>query len=197
MACARCATPLPPSAPTAATTYPSGWPGCELRGMARGPVGVPARARLQRRWAAMRRLRGRRVADRQRASLLVATVATNALGLVFWIVAAHLETPRSVGRAAAVVAALTLLATISAAQSDQRVRPAPARPPAGSARRVGTRLLAVIALTWPLGGRVRHERPRGTASSRVGLWARRAVHARRHRCWRLSRCRTRCSRRCD
>jgi O-antigen/teichoic acid export membrane protein len=45
-------------------------------------------------------------------SLLVATVATNALGLGFWIVAAHLETAHNVGRAAAAVAALTLLATI-------------------------------------------------------------------------------------
>jgi O-antigen/teichoic acid export membrane protein len=45
-------------------------------------------------------------------SLLVASVATNALGFLFWIVAAHLQTPHNVGRAAAAIAALTLLATI-------------------------------------------------------------------------------------
>jgi len=47
------------------------------------------------------------------ASLMTATVATNALGLVFWVVAAHLKSPVIVGRAAAVVTALTLLATIA------------------------------------------------------------------------------------
>ena len=46
-------------------------------------------------------------------SLMTATVATNALGLVFWTFAARLDAPRIVGRAAAAVAALTLLATIS------------------------------------------------------------------------------------
>jgi O-antigen/teichoic acid export membrane protein len=46
-------------------------------------------------------------------SLMTATIATNALGLVFWTEAARLGTPRVVGRAAAAVAALTLLATIS------------------------------------------------------------------------------------
>jgi O-antigen/teichoic acid export membrane protein len=46
-------------------------------------------------------------------ALMIATVATNALGLVFWAVAAHLRSPAQVGRAAAMVAALTLLATIA------------------------------------------------------------------------------------
>jgi len=47
------------------------------------------------------------------ASLMTATVATNALGLVFWAVAARLKSPAVVGRAAASVAAFTLLATIA------------------------------------------------------------------------------------
>jgi O-antigen/teichoic acid export membrane protein len=46
-------------------------------------------------------------------SLITATVVTNALGLVFWAVAAHLKSPADVGRAAAAVAALTLLATVA------------------------------------------------------------------------------------
>jgi O-antigen/teichoic acid export membrane protein len=47
------------------------------------------------------------------ASLMTATVVTNALGLVFWVLAARVKSPVIVGRAAAAVAALTLLATIS------------------------------------------------------------------------------------
>ena len=47
------------------------------------------------------------------ASLMTATVATNLLGLGFWVVAAHLKSPVVVGRAAAAVTALTLLATIA------------------------------------------------------------------------------------
>ena len=46
-------------------------------------------------------------------SLITSTIATNALGLVFWTEAARLGTPQVVGRAAAAIAALTLLATIS------------------------------------------------------------------------------------
>jgi O-antigen/teichoic acid export membrane protein len=46
------------------------------------------------------------------AALMTATLATNALGLAFWAVAAHLRAPEIVGRAAAGVAALTLLATV-------------------------------------------------------------------------------------
>jgi O-antigen/teichoic acid export membrane protein len=46
-------------------------------------------------------------------SLMSATVVANALGLVFWAVAAHLKPPEVVGRAAAAIAALTLLATIA------------------------------------------------------------------------------------
>jgi O-antigen/teichoic acid export membrane protein len=46
-------------------------------------------------------------------SLMTATIVTNALGLVFWAEAAHLRSAAVVGRAAAAVAALTLLATIS------------------------------------------------------------------------------------
>ena len=46
-------------------------------------------------------------------SLMAATVATNAFGLVFWAEAAHLKSPAQVGRAAAAIAALTLLGTIA------------------------------------------------------------------------------------
>jgi O-antigen/teichoic acid export membrane protein len=47
------------------------------------------------------------------ASLMTATVATNALGLVYWTVAAHLVPPAVVGRATATIAAITLLSTIA------------------------------------------------------------------------------------
>lgn len=46
-------------------------------------------------------------------SLMTATVVTNALGFLFWATAAHLEPARVVGRAAATIAALVLLATIA------------------------------------------------------------------------------------
>jgi O-antigen/teichoic acid export membrane protein len=46
-------------------------------------------------------------------SLMTATIVTNAFGLVFWAEAARLKSPTVVGRAAATVAALTLLAAIS------------------------------------------------------------------------------------
>jgi O-antigen/teichoic acid export membrane protein len=46
-------------------------------------------------------------------SLMAATIGTNALGLVFWAVAARLLSPSAVGRGAAAVAALTLLGTIA------------------------------------------------------------------------------------
>jgi O-antigen/teichoic acid export membrane protein len=45
-------------------------------------------------------------------SLIVATAATSVLGLVFWTVAARLQSAAAVGRAAAAIAALTLLAGI-------------------------------------------------------------------------------------
>jgi O-antigen/teichoic acid export membrane protein len=62
---------------------------------------------------AVRSLRGRKSLTVSALSLMTATVATNALGLVFWTEAARVATPRVVGRAAAAVAALTLLAAIS------------------------------------------------------------------------------------
>lgn len=46
-------------------------------------------------------------------SLMTATIVTNALGLVFWAEAARLKSPPVVGRAAAAIAALTLLATVA------------------------------------------------------------------------------------
>ncbi len=84
-------------------------------------------------------------------SLMTATVATNALGLVFWTEAARLGTPRVVGRAAAAVAALTLLATISQLNlTNVFVRLLP------SAGRLGRRLitrgyLAVIVMSLAVG----------------------------------------------
>ncbi len=46
-------------------------------------------------------------------SLMTATLGTNALGFVFWTLAARLKVPAVVGRATAAIAALTLLATIA------------------------------------------------------------------------------------
>jgi O-antigen/teichoic acid export membrane protein len=93
-------------------------------------------------------------------SLLVATVATNALGLGFWIVAAHLETPHNVGRAAAAVAALTLLATIGQLNLTNvfvRLLPSAGKLGAGLVKRgyvaviVFTLLLGAVYVTSGLG----------------------------------------------
>ena len=95
----------------------------------------------------MRLLRVHKSVTFNALSLMTATVATNALGLVFWTFAARLDAPRIVGRAAAAVAALTLLATISQLNlTNVFVRLLP------SAGRLGWRLiargyLAVIALS--------------------------------------------------
>ena len=84
-------------------------------------------------------------------SLMAATVATNALGLVFWAAAAHLKLPGEVGRAAAAVAALTLLATVAQLNlTNVFVRLLP------TAGRIGRRLisrgyLAVVALATMIG----------------------------------------------
>ncbi|MBV9005008.1 MAG: hypothetical protein JO181_10150, partial [Solirubrobacterales bacterium] len=61
----------------------------------------------------MRLPRVRRSLTVNAAALMTGTIATNALGVVFWTAAAHLRAPAIVGRAAAGVAALTLLATVS------------------------------------------------------------------------------------
>jgi O-antigen/teichoic acid export membrane protein len=61
----------------------------------------------------MRRLKVRPSLTTNAVSLMVATLVTNAVGLVFWAEAARLRAPVVVGRAAAAVAALTLLATIA------------------------------------------------------------------------------------
>ncbi len=61
----------------------------------------------------MRLPRGHRSMTFSALSLMTATLTTNALGLVFWSVAAHLGRPQIVGRAAVAIATLTLLATIS------------------------------------------------------------------------------------
>ena len=61
----------------------------------------------------MRLLRLQKSLTVNAVSLMTATVATNALGFVFWALAAHLRRPAVVGRASAAVAAITLLATIA------------------------------------------------------------------------------------
>jgi O-antigen/teichoic acid export membrane protein len=97
------------------------------------------------------RLRVRKSLTVSALSLMTATVATNALGLVFWTEAARVGTPRVVGRAAAAVAALTLLATISQLNlTNVFLRLLP------TAGRLGRTLiargyLAVIALSLALG----------------------------------------------
>lgn len=99
----------------------------------------------------MRLLRGHRSLTFNAMSLITATVVTNALGLVFWTAAARLATPQVVGRAAAVIAALTLLATISQLNlTNVFIRLLP------TAGRLGRRLItrgymAVIALSLLVG----------------------------------------------
>ena len=99
----------------------------------------------------MRLLRERRSLTFNAMSLMTATIATNALGLVFWTEAARIGTPRVVGRAAAAIAALTLLATISQLNlTNVFVRLLP------SAGRLGRRLiargyLAVVMLSLVVG----------------------------------------------
>lgn len=84
-------------------------------------------------------------------ALMIATIATNAFGLVFWVVAAHLRSPQQVGRAAAAVAALTLLGTIAQLNlTNVFIRLLP------GAGRLSTRLitrgyLAVLALALAVG----------------------------------------------
>ncbi len=84
-------------------------------------------------------------------SLMTATIATNALGLVFWAEAARLRSPAVVGRAAAALAALTLLATIAQLNlTNVFIRLLP------TAGRLGRRLisrgyLAVIACSLLIG----------------------------------------------
>jgi O-antigen/teichoic acid export membrane protein len=99
----------------------------------------------------MRLLRGHRSMTFNALSLMTATVATNGFGLVFWAVAARLGAPGIVGRAAAAVAALTLLATISQLNlTNVFVRLLP------NAGRLGRRLiargyLAVVAFSLVVG----------------------------------------------
>jgi O-antigen/teichoic acid export membrane protein len=99
----------------------------------------------------MRLLRERRSLTFNALSLMTATVATNALGLVFWTEAARIGSPRVVGHAAAAIAALTLLATISQLNlTNVFVRLLP------SAGRLGRRLiargyLAVVTLSLAVG----------------------------------------------
>lgn len=86
------------------------------------------------------------------ASLLIATLASNALGLVFWAVAARSQAPHAVGRAAAMVAALTLVATVGQLNlGNVFVRLLPAAGHLG-AHLVRRGYLAVIIATLGLGG---------------------------------------------
>ena len=70
-------------------------------------------------------------------ALMVATIGAQALGLIFWAVAAHLRPPDTVGQASAAIAALTLLSTIAQLNlTNVIVRLLPA------AGRLGTSLVA-------------------------------------------------------
>lgn len=62
---------------------------------------------------AVPRLALRRSVTTNAVALMTATLATNALGFVFWNEAAHLQPAEVVGRATATIAALTLLASIA------------------------------------------------------------------------------------
>jgi O-antigen/teichoic acid export membrane protein len=84
-------------------------------------------------------------------SLMTATVATNAFGLVFWAEAAHLKSPAQVGRAAAAIAALTLLATIAQLNLTNvfiRLLPAAGRL---STRMIKRGYLAVLVVSCAIG----------------------------------------------
>jgi O-antigen/teichoic acid export membrane protein len=84
-------------------------------------------------------------------ALMAGTAITSAIGLVFWIVAARLLPPHVVGRAAATIAALTLLATIAQLNlTNVFVRLLPAAGRLGG-RLVGRGYLAVMALSLLLG----------------------------------------------
>ena len=99
----------------------------------------------------MRLLRVRPSLTFNAMSLITATLATNALGLVFWTEAARLDTPRVVGRAAAAIAALTLLATISQLNlTNVFIRLLPKAGRLGR-RLIGRGYLAVIALSLLVG----------------------------------------------
>jgi O-antigen/teichoic acid export membrane protein len=74
-------------------------------------------------------------------ALMTATIGANGLGLVFWVVAAHLRPPSVVGQASAAIAALTLLAMIAQLNlTNVIVRLLPA------AGKLGTKMVARIYL---------------------------------------------------
>jgi O-antigen/teichoic acid export membrane protein len=83
-------------------------------------------------------------------ALMTATIAANALGLVFWAVAARLRPPSVVGQASAAVAALMLLAVVAQLNlTNVIVRLLPA------AGRLGGRLVArAYAVVLPLSAAV-------------------------------------------
>ena len=137
------------------------------RGRHRRLAGPGAAGRLAR------RLRLRKSLTVNAMSLMTATIAANALGLVFWAVAAHLEPPAAVGRAAAAIAALTLLSMIAQLNlTNVFVRLVPA------AGRLGTMLirrgyLVVIALSVAAG--VVYTATGLSAHVLAGGWAARAL----------------------
>jgi O-antigen/teichoic acid export membrane protein len=99
----------------------------------------------------MKRLTMRKSLTVSAISLMTATIATNALGLVFWAAATRLRTPEIVGRAAATVAALTLLASIAQLNlTNVFVRLVPTAGRLGR-RLVGRGYLAVVGLSLLLG----------------------------------------------
>lgn len=84
-------------------------------------------------------------------SLMTATAAASALGLVFWAEAAHLQPPPVVGRESAAIAALTLLAVIAQLNLTNvfiRLLPVAGRLSGGLVRRG---YLAVLCLSLAIG----------------------------------------------
>ena len=102
-------------------------------------------------------------------ALMTATIAANALGLVFWAVAAHLLPPSVVGQASAGIAALTLLAVIAQLNLTNvivRLLPAAGKLGSGLVRRgyLVVVLFSVIAgVVYCLSGLGRHVVPGGFA----------------------------------
>jgi O-antigen/teichoic acid export membrane protein len=102
-------------------------------------------------------------------ALMTATIAANALGLVFWAVAAHLWPPSLVGQASAGVAALTLLAVTAQLNLTNvfvRLLPTAGRLGTGLVRRgyLVVILFSVVAgLVYCLSGLGRHVVPSGFA----------------------------------
>ena len=183
-----------------ADDYPPSLARAEFRGMTAGPLAYLRARRATLAVAAMTTSRAIRLPRVPKwltvnaLALMTATIGANALGLVFWAVAAHLQPPAVVGQASAAIAALTLLAMIAQLNlTNVIVRLLPA------AGKLGTGLVAraylvvvflslVAGLVYCVSGLGRHVV--------TGGWVGGGVHGRRSRCWPCSRSRIRCSPRC-